>query len=646
MTGAPLEKRLEELANHVERLQHRVDELATGMVRVATEVDQSNSVQDLAGQVERLQHRVDELAHGMVRVATEVVDRPGPAGDEEDGAGAERGDNLVAWAGTSALLPRISTLCFLLVVALALRTVTDSGIIGTPVGSLIGMVYAAAIMLVGWLRYGKASPIAPVFSLSGALLMYSIVIETHAHFGSLPTLPAYLLLAGTGTVMALTSRRSGSAAPMAVGTVGMCAAGVAMTFSAPSFVPLAALLFLANVIAYRTAPLLKRDWLRWTVFAVTGTIMQVWGVRLSVSLASPEIPSGPLTPSLFIPFAALFGAFYFLSAILAMLRSGEGRKRVFDYVVPSMSAFVFFTAARHVAAPLWESALGIGVAGAIVSAAHLGVASWMVRGRKLSAPEFNSFTFAGVVLLVLSLSAATGALLAAAPLLSIAAFHLAVISERWKSGGTRLISYSLQAFVAVALAAVIGAGQGRVPSWLAALAAGAVGLVALLHYRWCRRQPPPEDSVVFSRFDTKDLGAVSLLMASLTGWFFFLRTGVYAALTAGSAGADIGNAFSGAQTLLLNAAAMGCLVLSFTRRNSEIRNVAILLTLVGGAKVFFHDLVAVEGVARVLSVFSFGVVAAVASWVLGRWQRSGPGQEEGRGSESGSSVENGKGQPA
>jgi hypothetical protein len=254
----------------------------------------------------------------------------------------------------------------------------------------------------------------------------------------------------------------------------------------------------------------------------------------------------------------------------------------------------------------------------------MGIASFMVRGKRLSALEFNSFTFAAVVLLVLALSAATGAVLAAVPLLSAAAFHLAIISDRWQSGGTRVISYLMQVFVALTLAAVLAAGQAGVPLLLGIAASGTVAVVGLLHYRWCRRKGPPADSVVFSRIDKRDLGGVSLLFASLTGWFFLYRIGVYNFLLSTEGGKEIGNAFSGAQSLVINGAAIGFFVLAYASRNRELRNVALLITLVGAAKVFLYDLVGVEGIPRVLSVFSFGFVAAVASYVLGRWQKEPP----------------------
>lgn len=632
MTSRPLEERVDDLAAQVGKLQERIDTLAAGMVTVVTEAGSTVSddveVQALAAQVDRLQNRVDELAHGMVRVATEVPPDQHPAAPGEEGpAGGEETDGIVAWAGSSALLPRISTLCFLLVAALMLRTVTDSGIIDTHVGSLAGMLYAAAIMTVGWLRYRKGSPIAPVFSLSGAILMFTIIIETHSRFGSLPTVPAYLLLAGTGVAMAGTGRTAGRQVPTVVGILGMCLAGVAINFPVPSLPFLAMLLLLAHTVAYLTAPGVKRDWLRWLLFFLAAAVVQVWSFHLKAILGDPDIPGPPLYLSLFLPMTATLALFFFATSILGMIRSREGGKRPFDYVVPAMSALVYFTAARHVALPLWGSGVALGVVGFAAASAHLGVASWMARGKTLGALEFNSFTFAAVMWLVLALSTATGALLVALPFISGAALHLATMSDRWQSGGTRAISYLMQIFVALALAMILFAGQMAISPLFAALAALSVAVLSFMHYRWSRRKDPPADSFFFSRVDNRDFGGVTLLLVSLTGWFFLLRVGAAQVLLQAAGTGDVANALSGVQSLLVNAAAIILLVLSYLRRSRELRNVAILITLVGAGKVFLYDLVGLEGLPRVFSVFSFGIVAATASWVLGRWQKGG-GQAE------------------
>jgi uncharacterized membrane protein len=63
------------------------------------------------------------------------------------------------------------------------------------------------------------------------------------------------------------------------------------------------------------------------------------------------------------------------------------------------------------------------------------------------------------------------------------------------------------------------------------------------------------------------------------------------------------------------------MVIAMRLRNSEIRNMAILVTIIGAVKVFLFDLMSAKGMPLVLSVLSFGIAAAVESIILGRWQR-------------------------
>lgn len=261
--------------------------------------------------------------------------------------------------------------------------------------------------------------------------------------------------------------------------------------------------------------------------------------------------------------------------------------------------------------------------GLLVAAGLVAVAAWSGLRGGGGAAALNAFAVAAVVLFAFGFSAATGSLLGALPFLSFTAFGLALLSARWQSGGTRVISYFLQISVAVALTVLLVSGGRTADSpGVAALAAGTLALAGLLHHRWCRRHAPPEGSLAFAFIGAGDRCAVALLTSSLAGGFFLVRTGAFLLLS--SRMADAGNAFGGAQSVIITAAAMALFALAASRRSTELRSVAILVTLVGAAKVFFYDLVALQGVARVVSVFSFGLLAAVASLVLGRWQRRDP----------------------
>ena len=150
--------------------------------------------------------------------------------------------------------------------------------------------------------------------------------------------------------------------------------------------------------------------------------------------------------------------------------------------------------------------------------------------------------------------------------------------------------------------------------------AGLLAVTSLYHYQLSRHSAPPEDSGFFSRFDRNDRSAVLLLLAALASGFFMLRAAVYQVLILMPG--DTGNSFRCAQSILINCAAAGLMLFAVRRRNKEIRNVAILVTIIGAVKVFLYDMLQTHGVPLVLSVFTFGLVAAIESIVLGRWPQS------------------------
>ncbi|HEX2694912.1 MAG TPA: hypothetical protein VHP61_04110, partial [Acidobacteriota bacterium] len=178
-------------------------------------------------------------------------------------------DEVIRWASRASLFPRLATLCFLMVIALSLRTITDNGIVNTLIGMGLGMGYAAALMVAGWYQYRRGSSLAPVFVACGAILMSSIVVETHTRFQSLPLVPAYWTLMATGAAMAFVSRRFTVFLPVSVGTLGMCLAGAAIDYPDPFFPYLFMILLTANLLGYYAGTLKRCGWLRWTVLLVT-----------------------------------------------------------------------------------------------------------------------------------------------------------------------------------------------------------------------------------------------------------------------------------------------------------------------------------------------------------------------------------------
>ena len=177
----------------------------------------------------------------------------------------------------------------------------------------------------------------------------------------------------------------------------------------------------------------------------------------------------------------------------------------------------------------------------------------------------------------------------------------------------------MQIYTCLGMSAAIGSSLTATPDVIVVLPAGLLSVSQIFHYQWSRRWPPPASSVTFGTLDRKDHSAVCLLLASLACGFFMLRAVLYQVLL--PMHLDMANSFRCAQSVLINTAAIALMLFAYIRRNREVRNVAILVTIIGAVKVFLYDLLGTHGAPLVASVFSFGTAAAVESVILGRWQR-------------------------
>ncbi|MDX1775068.1 MAG: hypothetical protein R3297_00645, partial [Desulfobulbales bacterium] len=207
----------------------------------------------------------------------------------------------------------------------------------------------------------------------------------------------------------------------------------------------------------------------------------------------------------------------------------------------------------------------------------------------------------------------------AVPILSVSAYLLVRVADRWHSGGIRCTSYLFQL-----AAGLVALGTGVVAADIAsplagALVTGTLMSMSFLQYRWCRiHAPPGHHSAFFSWLDRKDFSAVILLLTGLISGFFLLRLGLYQLLVRTTV--DFESMFRGGQTVFINLGAVLLLLVASSRKNNEILTVAIVVGLLGMLKSFVFDLFGIKGMPLVFSVFSSGVVAAVGSVVSTRWQ--------------------------
>jgi len=569
-------------------------------------------------QLERLTARLGEDSTGETASRGANTAPPAKAYPPEDISDVS--EEVLNWASRNALMPRLATLCFLLVVALILRTVTDSGIVNKLMGSALGMSYAAILMIVSWHKYSRQSPLAPVFAACGAILMSVIVVETHVHFQSLPLVPAYLTLVATGMAMVFISRTFDAVTPISVGTLGMCFAGAAIDYPHPFFPYLSMLLLAANGLAHISARMRLSGWLRWPVAFVSMFMLQLWGFRLASAFKSGEAMNPALAYTWFLPVLALFAAAFFLFAIFGIAGKTSEEVALFDRVLPAINSLWAFSIACHVVTAEGGGTRLLGIIGALIAVILLATSFWLAQRSHDGAPGVGAFTIASGALLALALPEATGKLIYSLPIISLVAIFMAVMSRSWGNGTVRLTTYLFHIYCSLALAFVL---KGSAPAALDAvniIPAGLLALIILYQYQWCRWCPPGPDYAFFGRFDPRDRNATLLLVAGLTSGFFMMRCAIYQTLQIIFTTLPP-DAFRCAQSVLVNSAAVVLIVLGFLRDSKEIRNIAILVTVAGGIKVFAYDLLGTHGVPLVLSVLSFGIAVAVESVALGKWPK-------------------------
>ena len=579
----------------------------------------------LEQRVARLEARVAELTADLATLrgsaAVEPVEPPPEKSRRVVSPVEGSSDELLSWVDRAYILPRIATTSFILVVALALRTLADSDAIDIQLGTLLGMIYAVILIGYGWFAYGNRSAQAPVFALWGTIVLCAVVVETHRVFQALPTVVAYLLLASTGWVTVLMSRRYRVALPVFAGTLGMSFGAFAIDYPSPVFPLLTVILILANAFAAYATGLLRASWLRWLLLVLTLFMVQIWDLKLSIYLGKMSPEALDFSIRGFLPAIGGLALAYAAIALYGVLGKIQDKVAKFDIALPVLNVLWVFAAASYAIAHKLAAPWVFGVPAVLAGAAHLGVAWWLARrGGAAAGHGTTSFALAGGLLIALALPAALGHDLLASTAVSALAVGLALASRWTGTSGVRLVSYLLQFYASVSLVILLRATETTEPSLVGAAASGLLALIGAYHYYWSRRNPPPAGGPLTDRFNRDDRWAALLLVAALLGGYFTLRMGLYQGLHVIHLATP--RAFGSGQSLLINLTAATLLIIGLRQRSTELRNVGILITVVAAGKVFF-DLFSLKGMSLLISIFSFGMVAAIASYVLGRWGKAG-----------------------
>lgn len=528
-------------------------------------------------------------------------------------------DDKESWTtlGQEVLLPRIAAVSFMLVIALILRTVTDNGMVAHVTGSLIGFTYAAGLIGCGCFLYLKKSRLAPVFPACGILLLFAIVYETHSYFPSLSIQNVYAILLVIEILIVLMAVKCRAGVLLYLAVFGSTVLAIALDYSNTDYAMVASIFFVNSVAGHLAARYEITTKLRWYALVFSLVVWVLWGYKLNFVLGNSPAMAHDLGLPYFLPLLFGFWAFYIYTSLWKTLIKAH-EFGVFHTFLPAVVCGGAFFAANGVLKPWVGQQRLIGFATVLVSACFMALVAWLAKRQDNDIAGGKEFVTAATVLLIQGLAISVPPLWAL-PVWVAAAGALTVRSSQWHSGGIRVISYLFQIFI-IGFALKSGVFTPGSEVWFrGALIALLLSGMTLWLFSWCRKNRPEYKSTFFGLFDKKDHSAVVLLIIGL------FEAYVAARFLAGRftlSLSDPVNALYCAQSVILNAGIVVLLIVGLRMKNKEVLVVAGFVVLISAFKVFLFDLLRTDGLPLVLSVFSFGVVAATSSVVMRNWSVS------------------------
>lgn len=519
----------------------------------------------------------------------------------------------------SSILVNLSSTCFILVIALALRTLTDSGMVSYHIGSFIGVGYAAVLIATGWKRLSRKNNVAVIFPISGALLMYSIVLESHVRFEAFNALTSYTVLLLTMITLVITGKRFERSSFYSVGLLGACVTALMIDFPRPMFYQLAFLIFSANVTAFYFSDQPKSRWVQVTLYVMSMLFWIVWASKIFIPLSKGIDVAAGVSTAWFLPVTLLFACTILAFTFHRAFRQGYSMG-AFNIIIPTVNAAFLYMLCYTVSIPLLGQGQWVGMAGVFMAAIHYGAAWGIFRFSREGGPGICAFAFAGSILLLLATPSAVNNIHVVLPFLSVVALGLLMTSHACEIGGIRLASYLMQSLTC---GMAIGYGvfsPGTSEPVAGILVAASLTLTSSAHYLLSRNRPLSCSSGFFAAVDPSDRSAVFLLLTALISSYCMLQIGGYILLASFSD--SIHNAFMGLQSTLINIGAILLMITGLRLKHRELLYTSIAVAVIGALKVFGFDLFNAHGIPLVISVFSLGAVAAVGSIVLGRWPQT------------------------
>jgi prefoldin subunit 5 len=103
-------------------------------------------VEELALRLQRVEIQLEELtsqAKHVHSVSAAQAEKAGAAAEESGRGEEEISEEMLSWVGQSSFLPGVATLGVLLVIALILRTLPDSHLVSSFLGSVLGELFSS-----------------------------------------------------------------------------------------------------------------------------------------------------------------------------------------------------------------------------------------------------------------------------------------------------------------------------------------------------------------------------------------------------------------------------------------------------------------------------------------------------------------------
>ncbi len=586
-----------------------------------------NRLDQLTEQVLVLTARVDELTaltRALSQKSPPVQVPPTPEDSTEPSSG------LGKFIAAPTFLLGVGTVCFFLVVALILRTIADTKVVNQPLGTALGIAYASCLILYGYRRYARTQPLAAIYVVCGGFLLLSIVFETHSSFHVISAPLAYTILGVSLAVMTGLGLRSGRFVPIYTGILGTTLTGMALDFPDSLFPALAGLLLLANGAAYVSGRVPKCAWLKWAVLFITLFFWFVWTLKARVPLMKGKIPPFELAPQWIILGLGAFtlGATLVLAAAVLKKTATVG---LYETVLPMLNAAIVVVVVQTIAIP-YHSASGLtSTVGVGLALVYMILAVLFLQTSEKGARAAPSFTTAFVVLLMAFLPGCIGNASAVLLIWSLIAVGIAAIPPLARNPYLLLISHLFQS---VACIGAIFSGSLSVnpsPTFGQAVIASLLAGICLAHRVLSRAASARFSRHYPDKIDAASYTTVLLLGAGLLYTFGASRMLLSFGLNSFHAGDD---AFQAGQSVLINLGALAVALAGVKAKDGEMLAVAVVIAIVGAAKVFAYDFAHLRGVLLVLSIFSFAVTATLGSVLCGRWQRlpvrQGPDEPPGK----------------